>query len=112
MTISGTRVSNSAALNFGYGDTHANAAGNDNTAVNPYRENPNYNTNGDGMDISWAVDADGNPLQLDFIKYVKIYTAQSKDNGSMGEVSSEISGVLRVKSGNASVGKTNDLKIS
>ena len=28
----------------------------------------------------------------------------------MGEVSSEISGVLRVKSGNASVGKTNDLK--
>ena len=110
MTVSGTRVSNSAALNFGYGDTHANAAGNDNTAVNPYRENPNYNTNGDGMDISWAVDADGNPLQLDSIKYVKIYTAQSKDNGSMGEVSSEISGVLRVKSGNASVGKTNDLK--
>ena len=62
------------------------------------------------MDISWAVDADGNPVQLDSIKYVKIYTAQSKDNGSMGEVSSEISGVLRVKSGNASVGKTDGLK--
>ena len=51
-------------------------------------------------------------MRLDYIKYVKIYTAQSKDNGSMGEVSSEISGVLRVKSGNASVGKTMTSKIS
>ena len=110
MTVSGSRVSNSAALHFGYGDTHANADGNLSTASNPYKENPLYDTNGDGMDISWAVDANGNPVHLDSIQYVKIYTAQSKDNGSMGEVSSEVSGVFRAKQAEASVGTTKDLQ--
>ncbi len=110
MTVTGTRVSNSAALCFGYGDTHANADGNLSTAANPYKENPYYNTNGDGMDISWAVDADGNPVHLDSIQYVKIYTAQSKDNGAMGEVSSEVSGVMRAKSAASAVGVTEDLE--
>lgn len=48
---------------------------------------------GDAMDISWAVDKDGNHIHIDEIKYVKIYTAVNKSVGSIGEISTEVSGL-------------------
>ncbi|MCQ2340517.1 MAG: PKD domain-containing protein [Paludibacteraceae bacterium] len=40
--------------------------------------------------IDWAVDADGNPVYLDGIQFVKVYTAINQYNGWLGECSTEI----------------------
>ena len=61
--------------------------------VNPYVENPQQNAKDGQFDISWAVDADGMPVHLDWIKYVKVHTATFIDGGAFGEKSTEINGV-------------------
>lgn len=61
--------------------------------VNPYVENPQQNAKDGQFDISWAVDADGMPVHLDWIKYVKVHTATFIDGGVFGEKSTEINGV-------------------
>lgn len=40
--------------------------------------------------IDWAVDADGHPVALDEIDFVKLYTAVNQNVGWMGEISTEI----------------------
>lgn len=40
--------------------------------------------------IDWAVGSDGNPVTLPGIDFVKVYTAVNQDNGTLGEVSTEI----------------------
>ncbi|MEG2642636.1 MAG: hypothetical protein RSA71_09185, partial [Eubacterium sp.] len=81
MTVSGLRLvanakdpygSASAAYpDFGYVDTHVN-----NTvkgeATNPYLGSGNSK---DGMfDLDWAVDAEGKPVSVDHVKYIKVGT--------------------------------------
>ena len=61
--------------------------------VNPYVENPQQNAKDGQFDISWAVDSDGMPVHLDWIKYVKVQTATFIDGGIFGEKSTEINGV-------------------
>lgn len=78
---------------FGYADanfTHSSIA----TAspANPYYDDENGNK-ADGFDISWAVDADGNHVELDQIDFIRIYTAMSANQGWLGENSPEIAGV-------------------
>ncbi len=52
---------------------------------------------GDPMDISWAVDAQGNSVHLSQIDFVKIYTAvNDADTNNMGEISTEIRGIVDV----------------
>ncbi len=51
---------------------------------------------GDGIDISWAVDENDNYIELDEIDFIKIYTGINKNKGSLGEVSTEISGIIVV----------------
>ena len=98
---------------FGYGDAHSN---DDvkiyNKAENPYVEKHNVLTNGDGMDLAWAVDKNGKHVDLSGkkISFVKVYNPILLDQGGMGEVSPEISGVCAVKKSNSDVGKTDDLK--
>lgn len=58
--------------------------------VNPYVENPQQNAKDGQFDISWAVDADGMPIHLDWVKYVKVQTATFIDGGAFGEKSTEI----------------------
>lgn len=58
--------------------------------VNPYVENPQQNAKDGQFDISWAVDADGMPVHLDWVKYVKVQTATFIDGGAFGEKSTEI----------------------
>lgn len=76
---------------FGYADSHRN---------NPSPEhplNPYYaDTKGpvaDGFDISWAVDQEGNSVELDQIDFIRIYTASAAGLGWLGESSSEIDAV-------------------
>ena len=50
--------------------------------------------NGDeqGFKIDWAVDEDGNPVELDHIDFIKVYSAQFDYCGWLGEVSTEVCG--------------------
>lgn len=94
---------------FGYADSHARNAEKKNSAVNPYALNHKSEYNGDGFDISWAVDSQGNPVQLDEISYIKIYNPVLLADDVMGEKSPEISAVLRAKPSDNEVGKSGAL---
>ncbi|ASZ10715.1 hypothetical protein KTO58_21945 [Chitinophaga pendula] len=47
---------------------------------------------GDKIDISWAVNASGNPVSLASIDFVKVQSGIQKMNGTLGEVSTEVAG--------------------
>ena len=50
--------------------------------------------NGDepGFMIDWAIDEDGNPVELDHIDFIKVYCGQLDYCGWLGEVSTEVCG--------------------
>ena len=92
------------AFLFGYFDCHPNGL-RSGAQVNPYTtgRTGNTNSNGDPIDISWAVypagskdtagnDITGTPAKLDAIRYVRCYTGVMQMNGIMGESSSELLG--------------------
>lgn len=87
---------------FGYFDIHIN--GSDYGVVqNPYTIT-NTESGGDGFDLSWAVDANGNPVNLTHITKVRLYTAAAlTSDGSkfttpsiFGETSAEFCGLFAV----------------
>ncbi len=45
-----------------------------------------------GIKIEWAVDSEGNPVHLDKIDFIKVYTGVSQSCGWIGETSTEICG--------------------
>lgn len=47
---------------------------------------------GNVMDINWAVDDNGNPVNLKGIDFVKVYTAAQYNAGAIGEISTEVRG--------------------
>jgi len=58
-----------------------------------YADNyPNNDERNEGFDISTAVDKDGNPANLEYIDFVKVYTAMCQTCGMMGETSTEVAG--------------------
>lgn len=59
-----------------------------------YADNrPNADTEDCGMDISWAVDPlTRQPVTLDHIDFVRVYTAMNQSAGNLGETSTEIRG--------------------
>jgi|GEM_PF-1578440 len=107
LSFVGNKINTEETPSFGYADCHK--MGSDNVAVNPYTYSI-QNYNGDGMDLDWAIDKNGNLVQIDSIKYIKIYTAVLEDNGIMGESSSEVAGVFAAQSQENPVGKTDNLK--
>ena len=48
------------------------------------------------MDISWAVDKQGKPVELDEVKYVKATNCMLYTTIAFGEVSPEIGGISKV----------------
>lgn len=44
------------------------------------------------FDISWAVDKDRKPVNLEFIDFVRVYTALNQECGWLGETSTEVTG--------------------
>lgn len=102
LTMSGVRLmpaSNSTAPDtflFGYVDCHPNGTLST-VQVNPYTtgRTSNDNSNGDPMDLSWAVDDNGNPVYLASVRYVRVYTGVMQMNGMMGESSTEVLGSHR-----------------
>ena len=60
-----------------------------------YADNqPNSNESGCSFDIDWAVDKNGNAINLEAIDFIRIHTAvNAVDLGQIGEASTEISGI-------------------
>ncbi len=56
-----------------------------------YADNQPNNTEYCQFKIDWAVDANGNPVKLDGIDFVRIYTAVNQVCGWLGETSTEVS---------------------
>ena len=58
-----------------------------------YADNHPYNSEFCQFKIDWAVDKNGNPVVLDGIDFVRIYTAVNQNSGWMGEISTELQAV-------------------
>lgn len=52
------------------------------------------NATDSGIDIAWATDTAGNPVVLQGIDFVKVYTGVFQNNGNIGECSTEIAGAI------------------
>lgn len=57
-----------------------------------YADNHPNNDNRSGFDISWAVDSEGNLVNLPGIHFVKVYTGVNQYCGWLGETSTELMG--------------------
>ena len=104
---------------FGYADVRIVGNAKDGTACNPYASVPTSGSNsvpgGDGFDISWAVNSNGEPVNLTSIKYVRVYTSAALSAsdlnimptpGIFGETSAEVCGMFVAQSETANVGTT------
>ena len=105
-TLAGTRIKGAVDLShpamvqshrraFGYVDNTVRGTAPFHVPDNPYTPEVT-SAGGDGFDISWAVDENGNYIDLDKIHFVKVQTAVLANAGWMGEVSTEITGAVTV----------------
>lgn len=88
-------IFNVAVPKWGYADTCYNG-------LNPYTGAEG----GEVFDLDWAVDENGQPVKLDWVKYVKVQTASNVDGGSIGEKSTEVSAIYKTDAAAAPVGVT------
>lgn len=99
---------------FGYADVTPNPSSSDGAygvAVNPYTPFSSTKKGGDGFDLSWAVDiVTGEPVSVDNVTKIRIYSAVLHDTGIFGETSPEILYVYKASQGEtpAEVGTTAD----
>lgn len=59
-----------------------------------YADNQPNTDDRSNFSIDWAVDADGNKVDLSGVDFVKVYTAVNQYNGWLGEVSTEVMGAI------------------
>lgn len=57
-----------------------------------YADNAPNNDEASNIDISWAVDKNGNYVKLPGIDFIKVYTGVNQEAGWLGEVSTEFAG--------------------
>ncbi len=104
-----------ADVGYGTGDDPENDYRFTNESSNPYggliraeeySDRLTTDREGDPCDIAWAVDENGNPVQLDEIHYIKVQTANFIDNGAIGEKSTEVNGMRIAKPASSDVGTT------
>jgi hypothetical protein len=80
---------------FGYADNQLRGDAESFLPDNPYTAEVE-NMGGDSFDISWAVDENGNYIDLNEIDFIKIHCAVNADMAWLGEVSTEVSGALDI----------------
>lgn len=92
----------SSGAKFGYVDVMQNGTN------NPYGYNDDYTNESSGFDLAWAVDGNGNPVNVSgkSFHYVKVVTASNIVAGAANEKSTEVLKVYRATSTGASVGQT------
>ncbi|MCT4594919.1 MAG: S-layer homology domain-containing protein [Anaeromicrobium sp.] len=89
---------------YGYADVKGIKGG-----LSDYTKNPDNpytpeveGYGGGSIDIDWAVDEDGKHINLDGIDFVKISTAYRELNGTFGELSTEVRGIVDIAPENSS----------
>ena len=92
----------SSGARFGYVDVLPNGQN------NPYLDNEDYKNASSGFDLAWAVDASGNPVDVNgkSFHYVKVVTASNIIAGAANEKSTEVNDIYRAESTGADVGTT------
>lgn len=106
-SLSGTKVQDEVYMHsgatmgskskaFGYADSTPRGSGSHTLPNNPYTSGIE-NSGGDGFDISWAVDYEGNYVDLDEIHFIKVQTAVLAHAGWLGEISTEVTGAAVVE---------------
>jgi hypothetical protein len=106
---------------FGYADTSASSIYTnadpayypEGAPPNPYSSLGHANL-GDGFDLSWAVDANGKPVAVDAIRFIRVQNIMDQTDGAFGENSTEIGTVMRINPKYVSltpVGVTNEPEI-
>lgn len=91
---------------WGYADVRPNGSSYGTISNNPYAAAPSTQTGGDGFDLSWAVKADGTPIALSSVRYVRVYSAVLFSAGVFGETSAEVCGLYVTNAESSSVGTT------
>lgn len=88
LTLRGTRLPQNGIDLSGEGTNYA-------LYLFAYGYADNYpNTNDESaIDISWAVDASGTPVDLPGVDFIRIHTGVNQENGWLGECSTELMGV-------------------
>lgn len=89
-------------IHFGYVDALVNGR------ANPYLENTKYTNQSSGFDLAWAVDSDGQPVDVNGkeFHYVKVVTATNLMAGGFNEKSTEVGSVERATAQSNAVGIT------
>lgn len=77
---------------WGYADVRVNGSAYG-TAINPYASAASVGNGGDGFDLSWAVDENGEPVSISSAKYIRVYSAVLFNAGIFGETSAEVCGL-------------------
>lgn len=106
-SLSGTRIAGQIDLSnqtsiasvrraFGYADNTVVQSFTQKLPDNPYTPEVE-GSGGDAIDIGWAIDQNGNHVQLDKIHFIRIYTGMNALVGWLGEVSTEITGIRDVE---------------
>lgn len=80
---------------FGYADNQYRGEAPHTVPDNPYTREVE-NSGGDAFDIDWAIDTDGEYVDLDHIDFIKVETAILHQGGYLGEISTEITGAVDV----------------
>lgn len=94
---------------WGYADVRVNGSAYG-TAINPYASAASVGNGGDGFDLSWAVDENGEPVSISSAKYIRVYSAVLFNAGIFGETSAEVCG-LYVANGTGSGVASTSLKV-
>ena len=85
------------SFGYGYADNNPlNYTAALNEADNPYTEEVE-GCGADAFDLDWAIDANGESVEIDSIYFIKIYCAVADANPILGEVSTEIRAIIPVE---------------
>ena len=101
-------VGGNATSSFAHATTFGYADALENGESNPYLANDDLALKSSGFDLAWAVDAEGNPVNVDGMSfhYVKVVTASNIMAGAFFEKSTEVQRVYRASSTGSDVGTT------
>ena len=101
-------VGGNATSSFAHATTFGYADALENGESNPYLANDDLALKSSGFDLAWAVDAEGNPVNVDGMSfhYVKVVTASNIMAGVFFEKSTEVQRVYRASSTGSDVGTT------
>lgn len=104
ITFKGTRLPDNAVDESGTGSYFVQYA-----FLYGYADNAPNNDDDSGIDIDWAIDKNGNKIQLPGIDFVKVYNGLNQQAGWLGETSTEIMGAndLHLLGENIPTRKTN-----